>query len=58
MIRKRGTCEICGEESEWLSLVDQFWMCEFCLKDFRIDHPDMEEQIAAAEHQYDILTDR
>jgi hypothetical protein len=46
-------CPDCG-----LFEVDGVWMCEQCKRDYRIDHPDMEEEIARAEYLYDARSDR
>lgn len=50
-------CKGCGLHfclnCQTLKRVDGVLMCESCAKDYRIDHPDMEELIAAAEYRED-----
>ena len=47
-----------GEEGLFLEMVDGVLMCQVCKQDYRIDHPDMEEIVAAAKYHQDCLHDR
>jgi hypothetical protein len=49
---------VAGKEGLMLTLVDGALMCVSCKEDYRLDHPDMEELVAAAEHHQDCLYDR
>ena len=55
-------CDQCGEyfcpDCDDLVEVDDTLMCMLCARDYRIDHPDMEEMVCQAEAIHDRLTDR
>ena len=46
-------CPECEQPCDELWCVDGATMCKSCRKDYRADHPDMEEAIAHAEYMED-----
>lgn len=45
-------------DEEDFYLVDGKVMCRWCRRDYRRDHPDMEQLVEEAEHQHDLRTNR